>query len=316
MTSAATLAGSEDKMRRALSILTATFMLMPCVSVAQDGRRGLPGPAEEAFPDVPSSKPPSHFRQIYICEQGKPASAKALGEITGWKLITVVGPSGKGAALVRENLPDETFLAGVFRGTRLELQPDVPCSAAGVAILAPPNRVEFIRINETRDPSAIARVANYLDARNKKGLPSEDADERPGVYLTNYHIADAKVFPLAPRYSVVLANVTYDAYALVPEKPTSLVGVQVLGSKYEKQDYPSEPNPMLFVVGDKVTELTKEFREGSPICDTLVSTFMISKRMHIHTSANGCANGIKGHMVFDLSGPTPRAVFSDWDLSD
>ena len=73
---------------------------------------------------------------------------------------------------------------------------------------------------------------------------------------------------------------------------------------------------MLFIVGKGVTELTMGSRQETSICDSLVSAFKISDRLHIHVSSNGCANGIKGEMVFDLSGPGPKAVFSDWDLSD
>ena len=60
---------------------------------------------------------------------------------------------------------------------------------------------------------------------------------------------------------------------------------------------------MLFIVGKGVTELTMGSRQESSICDSLVSAFKISDRLHIHVSSNGCANGIKGEMVFDLSGP-------------
>ena len=72
----------------------------------------------------------------------------------------------------------------------------------------------------------------------------------------------------------------------------------------------------MFVVGDEITELTKGSRVESKICDQLTSVFRISKRLHIHVSANGCNNGIMGEMVFDLSGATPKPVFSDWDLSN
>jgi hypothetical protein len=38
--------------------------------------------------------------------------------------------------------------------------------------------------------------------------------------------------------------------------------------------------------------------------------------LHIHVASNGCNNGINGQLVFDLSGPSPKTVFNDWDLSD
>jgi hypothetical protein len=89
----------------------------------QSDRPPAEGPHNERRAEIPSSRPPSQFRQIYFCDQKDPASASALGEITGWKTVTVVGPGGKSAAAVKEILPEEMFLAGTFRGTRLELAP-------------------------------------------------------------------------------------------------------------------------------------------------------------------------------------------------
>ena len=295
-------------MRKQFSILTTLAILLPCVAAAEDA-----GP----FPGVPASKPPSLFRQIYACEQGKPSFASALGEISGWGTISVIGSNAMGGALVREALPNEGFSAGVFRGTRLELGPGLPCAVAKLAVLAPPGRVEIVRLSETSQPTAVARVAEYFGARNKVEPPDANADERPPVYLTNYRIVGAKTFALTPSYAVVEATVRYDAYVLV-EKPRSPTQTERLGWKYEKQDPELDPwpKPILFVVGRALTELTKAFREGSSICDEFVSAFRIAKRTYVHVSSNGCANGIKGQMVFDLSGSQPKAVFSDWDLSD
>jgi hypothetical protein len=303
--------------RKAFSILTALAILLPCVATAEDNR-GPAEPAAQPFPGVPASKPPSLFRQIYACEQGKPSSASALGEIAGWKTISVIGRDGKGGALVREALPNEGFGAGVFRGTRLELKPDLACSVAKLAVLAPPGRVEIVRLSEVNQSAAVARVADYFDARNREQLPDANAYERPPFYLTNYRIESAKAFVLTPSYAVVEANVGFDVYDLVTEKPRSPMQTERLTSKYEKADPELNigPQPMVIVVGRELTELTKPFREGSSICDELVSAFRIGKRTYIHISSTGCANGIKGQMVFDLSGPAPKAVFSDWDLSD
>jgi hypothetical protein len=302
---------------KTIILVVATAMAMPWVAATQVVERGLPSPVKEPLEAIPRSRPPSLFRQIYSCK-GMPASARALGEITDWKRITVVGPNARAAALVRERLPDEAFGAGIFEGTRLELQPDTECSAAKLAILAPPSRVEPVRINEARDPSAIARVVDYLSTRAKAGPSSEATDEHllPGAYSTNYRLVGAKSFFLTPRYTIVLATLSYDRYVLVTEKPSGSVGVQVLGRKYEKAAGPNEPTPVLFAVSDQVTELTKGSREVGAICDRLVSAFKISKRLHVHISANGCENGINGQMVFDLSGAAPKPVFSDWDLSD
>jgi len=88
------------------------------------------------------------------------------------------------------------------------------------------------------------------------------------------------------------------------------------GQKYEKHDGEIEAEPMLFLIRGKVTELNKEARKGSGICDRLVSAFTLAKRLHIHVASNGCNNGINGQLVFDLSGPSPKTVFNDWDLSD
>ena len=97
--------------------------------------------------------------------------------------MTVVGPGGKSAAAVKEILPEEMFLAGTFRGTRLELAPGAPCSAAALAILTPAETVEVVPVEETKDASAITRVADYLELRSRDGIPA--ADEQPDVYLTN-----------------------------------------------------------------------------------------------------------------------------------
>lgn len=296
-------------MRKRFSILTALVILLPCLAIAED---------EGPFPGVPASKPPSLFRQIYACEQGKPSFASALGEIPGSKTISVVGPDGKGSALVREAVPNEGFSAGVFRGTRLQLGPGLPCSVAKLAVLAPADRVEIVRLSETSQPAAVALVAEYFEARNKVEPPDANAHEWPPSYLANYRIVSAKAFALSPSHVAVEANVRYDTYVLASETPRSPMQTERLPPKYEKQDPELDPwpKPTLFVVGRELTELTKAFRQGSSICDGLVSAFKIAKRTYIHVSSNGCANGIKGQMVFDLSGPAPKAVFSDWNLSD
>ena len=61
----------------------------------QSDRPQAEGLHNERRAEIPSSRPPSQFRQIYFCDQKDPASACALGEITGWKTVTVVGPGGK-----------------------------------------------------------------------------------------------------------------------------------------------------------------------------------------------------------------------------
>jgi hypothetical protein len=73
-------------------------------------------PERPPHAEIPSSKPPSQFRQIYFCDEKDPVSASALGEITDLKTVTVVGPGGKSAAAVKEILPEETFGAGIFHG--------------------------------------------------------------------------------------------------------------------------------------------------------------------------------------------------------
>jgi hypothetical protein len=251
----------------------------------------------------PSSEPPSRFRQIYACDKKKPASASALGEIHDLKSVTVVGPNGKSAAAVKEILPNEGFSAGVFRGTRLELAPGARCSAGSLAILASVQSVEMVHLKEASDKSAIARVAKYLEVRAREELPGPHEDLNPPVYHTNYQIKDAKVFALPSNYVAVLANITYDPMVYD-------------GQKYEKHDGEIEAEPMLFLIRGKVTELNKEARKGSGICDRLVSAFTLAKRLHIHVASNGCNNGINGQLVFDLSGPSPKTVFNDWDLSD
>jgi hypothetical protein len=160
-----------------------------------------------------------------------------------------------------------------------------------------------VPIKEARDNAAIARVADYLKFRSRDGMPP--ADEQPDVYFTNYQITEAEVFALSPNYAAVLANVTYDAMIH-----------DASHQKYEKSTTPSEAEPMLFIVGRNVTEVTKDARQESSICDRLVSAFKISNRLHIHVSSNGCRNGINGQMVFNLTEPAPKTVFSDWDLSD
>jgi hypothetical protein len=84
---------------------------------AQSDRPPAEGPHNERRAEIPSSHPPSRFRQICFCDQNNPASASALREITDLQTVTVVGPGGKSAAAVKEILPEEMFLAGTFRGT-------------------------------------------------------------------------------------------------------------------------------------------------------------------------------------------------------
>ena len=196
---------------------------------AQSDRPPAEGPHNERRAEIPSSHPPSRFRQIYFCDRNNPASASALGEITDLQTVTVVGPGGKSAAAVKEILPEEMFLAGTFRGTRLELAPGAPCSAAALAILTPAETVEVVPVEETKDASAITRVADYLELRSRDGIPA--ADEQPDVYLTNYQMTDAKVFALPPNYTAVLAHVTHDVMVR-----------DVIHQKYESEQTPTRLN--------------------------------------------------------------------------
>ncbi|MBR1218791.1 hypothetical protein JQ557_12385 [Bradyrhizobium sp. U87765 SZCCT0131] len=252
--------------------------------------------------NIPSSKPPSQFRQIYNCDNVSPALASALGTITGVKSITIVWAGGKSEASVKELLPKEAFSAGIFDGTRLELPSGISCSKESIAVLAAPQNVDPIQVKETTSPSAINRVSEHLVVREQDELPSPEARLHPGSYAKNYRIADAKVLALSSNYVAVQADILYDRMVYS-------------GDHYEKAPQGSA-EPMLFIVGRNVTELTRPFRREYSICDKLVSAFTISGRLQVHVSANGCNNGIKGQMVFDLSGSVPRAVFSDWDLSD
>jgi hypothetical protein len=52
-----------------------------------------------------------------------------------------------------------------------------------LAILTPAETVEVVPVEETKDASAITRVADYLELRSRDGIPA--ADEQPDVYLTN-----------------------------------------------------------------------------------------------------------------------------------
>src|SRR5262245_10625171 len=153
---------------------------------AQSERLRAEKPREERRAEIPSSRPPSRFRQTYFCDEKNPASVSALGEITALKKVTVIGPGGKSVATVKEILPAEAFLAGIFQGTRLELAPGAPCSAASIAVLAPPPSVKVVPLKEISDRSAIIRVANYMEARSRNGVPAADLDMHPAVYLTNY----------------------------------------------------------------------------------------------------------------------------------
>jgi hypothetical protein len=195
---------------------------------------------QESRTEIPSSKPPSRFRQVFLCDENTPTVASALGEIKGSKAVTVVGPNGKAGALVKEISPHEIFSAGFFPVTRLELTPGAHCSVPSIAVLAPPQSIQVVPLNEAEDKSVIARIATYLDARNKKPAGGTDVDVHPETYLTNYRIADAKVFAVSPHYSVVLAKVNFDK--MVYHNGT-----------FDKEAAGIEAEPTLFVVGTEIT---------------------------------------------------------------
>jgi hypothetical protein len=231
--------------------------------------------------EVPSSKAPSRFRQIFLCDENSPGIASALGEIKGSKAVTVVGPNGKAAALVKEISPREIFSTGFFPVTRLELPSGRHCSTPSLAVLAPSQSIEVVPLKEADDKSAIERIAAHVDALNHKPASGTDVDSHPEAYLTNYRIADAKVFAVSSQYSVVLANVTFDQMAYH-------------NGKYDKEAAGIEVEPRLFIVGTEITETSAKARTANWICDSLVSAFFLGKRLHIHVASDGRNNGIQG----------------------
>jgi hypothetical protein len=292
---------------RLFTLAVATVLgLMPGIAIAQSvmpqatGAASTPLSPQEDEP--PSSKPPSRFRQIFACEDDHPLVAKSLGKITGLKTVSFVSSNGKSIAVVKGTLPHEIFSSGFFPVTRLELTPGSHCSTPALAVLAPPPSIEIVPLKESSDESLIQRVERYLDARFKAAAAdAASQDERDAI--SNFKITKAEIFVLSPRYTAVLAHVTH-------------VATSYQDGKYDKEASGMMVEPMLFIVGETVTELTQKARKGYWICDSLISAFKLSNRLHIHVASDGCNNGINGQMTFDLSGPTPKEVFSDWDLSD
>ncbi|WP_050422271.1 hypothetical protein [Bradyrhizobium tropiciagri] len=205
--------------------------------------------------------------------------------------MTVIAKGWKSAGLPKGSFSNknEEFQNGVGTSTRLQVATLPPKDASMIAVLAAPDAVHEIPLQEVRDEALTGRIGQYIKSTNALNL---DPDIR--VLMTRL----LRVSPTV-LLSETLLSPPNDAVALEKQLPTGCADCENV--------------PLL--VGSNLEDLFKDIRSTKVnsvehTCGGIKLAYTISGRLHLLSNAFTCeSDAFMATLVHDLSGPKPKLVF-------
>jgi hypothetical protein len=232
----------------------------------------------------------SLFRDGYACPERGPSSVCVYGTIPKGAQVTVIAKGWKSAAQVKERFSNknEEFQNGIATSTRLQVATQPPKGVSMIAVLAPADAVNEIRLEEVQDPDVVEKISRYIKSANGLNLA-------PDIRLLQ-----TRLLRLSPT---ILLSETYLA---APDDVAELTKQLPSGCDA------CEKVPLM--VGSNLHDLFKEVRSSQKnsvehTCGGIRLAFTLSGRPHALSYAITCeSDSMMATLIHDLSGPTPKLV--------
>jgi hypothetical protein len=231
------------------------------------------------------------FRDAYLCPARGPSSVCVYGTIPKGTQVTLIAKGWKSAAEPKGTFSNKNqeFQNGVATSTRLQVASKPPKDAFMLAVLAPTDAINEVRLDEIQDPSIVQRIGGHIKkARELKLAP-------------DIRLLQTRLFRLSPTIllSETFVSAPNDVAELTKQLPN---GCDVC-----------EKVPL--VVGTNLHDLFREVRpaqrnDTERICGGIKLAFTLSGRTYALSHAYICeSDAMSATLVHDLSGPTPKLAF-------
>lgn len=231
------------------------------------------------------------FRDAYPCPGRGPSSVCVYGTIPKGTQVTLIAKGWKSAAEPKERFSNKNqeFQNGIATSTRLQVATRPPKDAFMIAVLAPADAVNEIRLEEFQDQALVQRIGGHIKkARELKLAP-------------DIRLLQTRLFRLSPTIllSETFLSAPNDVAELTKQLPN---GCDVC-----------EKVPLM--IGTNLHDLFREVRpsqrnDTERICGGTKLAFTLSGRTYALSHALICeSDAMSATLVHDLSGPTPKLAF-------
>ncbi|TWB53900.1 hypothetical protein [Bradyrhizobium sacchari] len=230
------------------------------------------------------------FRDAYACPSRGRSSICVYGTIPGKAPVTLIARGWKSAAQPKERFSNknEEFHNGIATSTRLQVATQPPKGASMIAVLAPEDAVNEIRLEEIQDRALVQRIGEHIKRTKELKLA-------PDIRLLQ-----TRLFRLSPTIllSETFLSAPNDVAELTKQLPS---GCDVC-----------EKVPLM--VGTNLHDLFREVRPSQQndtdrICGGIKLAFTLSGQTYALSNAFICeSDAMSATLVHDLSGPAPKLV--------
>ncbi|WP_342740322.1 hypothetical protein [Bradyrhizobium sp. B117] len=212
------------------------------------------------------------------------------GTIPKGAQVTVIAKDWKSAAQPKERFSNknEEFQNGIATSTRLQVATQPPKDAAMIAVLAPADAVNEVRLQEVQDPALVDKIGRYVKSAKELNL---DPDIR---------LLQTRLLRLSP--TILLSETFLSAPSDVAELTKQLpIGCDAC-----------EKVPLL--AGTGLHDLFQSVRSSKKTsvehtCGGIKLAFTLTGRTYALSQAFTCeSDAMMATLVHDVSGPAPSLV--------
>jgi hypothetical protein len=230
------------------------------------------------------------FRDAYVCPGRGSFSVCVYGTIPRGAQVTVIAKGWKSAAQPKERFSNknEEFQNGIATSTRLQVGTQPPKDISMIAVLAPADAVNEVRLEEVQDPNLVERIGQYVKSTKELDLDPDIRQLQTRLLRLSPTILLSEIFLSAPN----------DVAELTKQLPSGCDACEKV--------------PLM--VGPNLHDLFREVRSTQNngvehTCGGIKLAFTLSGRPHTLSYAFTCeSDSMMATLVHDLSGPTPKLV--------
>jgi hypothetical protein len=232
----------------------------------------------------------SLFRLAYACADRGPSSVCVYGAIPGGKQVTVLAKGWKSAAVPKGHFSNDDKKTI----TRLQVATPPPKDASMIAVLAAPETLSLLPLEEMKDDALVGRIDRYV--KNTKEL-NLDVD---------IQVVRTRLLRLSP--TIVLSETFLTPRSDPADAPRDTKNKQPSTGCENCENVP-------LMVGPNLKDLFKATRDTSinaveHTCGGINLGFALSGRTYLLSHAFSCeSDSYSATLVHELSGKKPRLVF-------